>query len=138
LSGYFKDKEPKEFKQRIFAANIFVISVFFVIFVRFWYLRVKEAEHYRELSQNNRLRLLVPCPARDRHDRLGVKVADNRRVRPFLVPEDVVDWAETKDKLKKLAGIEAETIDEALEEQGQAAVRAVKLKEDLSWEETVR
>jgi penicillin-binding protein 2 len=141
LSGYFKDKEPKEFKQRIFAANIFVISVFFVIFVRFWYLQVKEAEHYRELSQNNRLRLVKsPAPRGIIYDRLGVKVADNRPgFDLFLVPEDVVDWAETKDKLKKLAGIEAETIDEKLlKNKGRPQFQAVKLKEDLSWEETVR
>ncbi|MBI5469444.1 MAG: penicillin-binding protein 2, partial [Deltaproteobacteria bacterium] len=141
MSGYFKDKEPKEFKQRIFAANIFVISVFFVIFVRFWYLQVKEAEHYRELSQNNRLRLVKsPAPRGIVYDRLGVKVADNRPgFDLFLVPEDVVDWAATKDKLKKLAGIEATEIDEKLlKNKGRPQFQAVKLKEDLSWEETVR
>lgn len=141
MSGYFKDKEPKEFKQRIFAANIFVISVFFVIFVRFWYLQVKEAVHYKELSQNNRLRLVKsPAPRGIIYDRLGVKVADNRPgFDLFLVPEDVVDWAATKDKLKKLAGIDAETIDEKLlKNKGRPQFQAVKLKEDLSWEETVR
>jgi len=141
LSGYFKDKEPKEFKQRIFAANILVISVFFILFVRLWYLQVKEAEHYKELSQNNRLRLVKsPAPRGIIYDRLGVKVADNRPgFDLFLVPEDVVDWPATKDKLKKLAGIEAETIDEKLlKNKGRPQFQAVKLKEDLSWEETVR
>lgn len=141
MSGYFNDKEPKEFKQRIFAANIFVISIFFVIFVRFWYLQVKEAEHYKELSQNNRLRLVKsPAPRGIVYDRLGVKVADNRPgFDLFLVPEDVVDWAATKDKLKKLVGIEATEIDEKLlKNKGRPQFQAVKLKEDLSWEETVR
>lgn len=141
MSGYFNDKEPKELKQRIFAANIFVISVFFVVFVRFWYLQVKEAEHYKELSQNNRLRLVKsPAPRGIVYDRLGVKVADNRPgFDLFLVPEDVVDWAATKDKLKKLVGIEATEIDEKLlKNKGRPQFQAVKLKEDLSWEETVR
>ncbi|HXI10359.1 MAG TPA: penicillin-binding protein 2, partial [Thermodesulfobacteriota bacterium] len=141
MSGYFKDKEPKEFKQRIFAANIFVVSVFFVLFVRFWYLQIMETEHYRELSQNNRLRLVKsPAPRGFIYDRLGVKIADNRPgFDLFLVPEDVVDWPGTKDKLKKLVGIEPETIDEKLQKnKGRPQFQAVKLKEDLSWEETVR
>lgn len=141
MSGYFKDKEPKEFRQRVFFANIVVVALFFVVFIRFWYLQVKEAEHYKELSQNNRLRLVKsPAPRGILYDRLNVKIADSRPgFDLLLVPEDVKDWDMTKDRLQKLVNITPETIDEKLEQsQDRPQFQAVKLKEDLSWEDTVK
>lgn len=141
MSGYFKDKEPTELKKRIFIANVVVILAFFTLAVRFWYLQVKEGEHYKELSLNNSLRLVkAPAPRGILYDRNGIKVAENRPgFDLYIVPEDVKDWPRTKEMLKKLIGMEEETIDEILKKsKGRPPFQAVKLREDLTWEDTVR
>ncbi|MEK7773815.1 MAG: penicillin-binding protein 2 [Deltaproteobacteria bacterium] len=141
MSGYFKDKEPKELKRRIFTANVFVLLAFFVILVRFWYLQIKESDHYRELALNNATRLVkATAPRGSIYDRLGVKLAGNRPgFDLYLVPEDAKEWDKTKEALKRLVDLDGETIDERLRmSKGRPPFQAVRLKEDLSWEETVR
>jgi cell division protein FtsI/penicillin-binding protein 2 len=79
-SSYFKDKEPREFKLRVFAATVLVGAAFFVLLFRFWYLQVKEHSYYNELSQNNATRLIkAVAPRGVIYDRLGIKIAENRR-----------------------------------------------------------
>ncbi|MDO8427360.1 MAG: penicillin-binding transpeptidase domain-containing protein, partial [Deltaproteobacteria bacterium] len=141
MNGYFKDKEPKEYKGRIFASSVIAVIAFFMIAVRFWYLQVKENQHYRELSLNNSTRLVkAPAPRGIIYDRLGIKIADNRPgFDLYLVPEDVKDWAMTKEMLGRLIGLSEEDIDDKLERsKARPPFQAVPLKEDLSWEETVR
>lgn len=141
MSGYFKDKEPKELKRRLFAANILVLLAFFALLVRFWYLQVKKSDYYRDLALNNATRLIKAAAPRGAiYDRLGVKLATSRPgFDLYAVPEDVKDWGSTKEALKRLADLDAETIDEKLRiSKGRPPFQAVKLKEDLSWEETVK
>ncbi|MBI5902827.1 MAG: penicillin-binding protein 2, partial [Deltaproteobacteria bacterium] len=141
MSGYFKDKEPKELKKRLFAANILVLIAFFALLVRFWYLQVKKSDYYRYLALNNATRLIKAAAPRGAiFDRLGVKLATSRPgFDLYVVPEDVKDWDSTKEALKRLADLDAETIDEKLRmSKGRPPFQAVKLKEDLSWEETVK
>lgn len=141
MSGYFKDKEPKELKKRLFAANLLVLIAFFALLVRFWYLQVKKSDYYRDLALNNATRLIKAVAPRGAiFDRLGVKLATSRPgFDLYVVPEDVKDWGSTKEALKRLADLDAETIDEKLRmSKGRPPFQAVKLKEDLSWEETVK
>ncbi len=140
MSGYFKDKEPAEFKGRAHIAYAMVMFAFFVLAVRFWYLQAKEHDYYAELSQNNSTRLIKsPAPRGLIYDRTGVEMAVNRPgFDLYLVPEDVQDWDKTKEMLKRLVGIEAGTIDEKLAKaKRRPRFQAVTLKEDLSWEEMV-
>ncbi|MBI5642469.1 MAG: penicillin-binding protein 2 [Deltaproteobacteria bacterium] len=139
--SYFKDKEPKEYKNRIFIANIIVAAAFFIIAARFWYLQILESSHYTELSMNNSTRLVKsPAPRGVVYDRLGIKIAENRPgFDLYLVPEDVKDWPKTKSMLKDLVDIDEETIDEKLKKsKGRPPFQAVTLEEDLSWDETVK
>lgn len=140
-SSYFKDKEPREFKGRVFAATVLVGAAFFILLFRFWYLQVKEHAYYKELSQNNATRLIkAVAPRGVIYDRLGIKIAENRPgFDLYIVPEDVKDWPATKAKLADLIDIDEETINERLERsKKRPPFQAVKLKEDLSWDETVR
>ena len=140
-SSYFKDKEPREFKVRVFAATVLVGAAFFVLLFRFWYLQVKEHAYYNELSQNNATRLIkAVAPRGVIYDRLGIKIAENRPgFDLYIVPEDVKDWAKTKQMLSSLIEIDEETINERLEKsKKRPPFQAVKLKEDLSWDETVK
>jgi len=73
-SSYFKDKEPREFKGRVFAATVLVGAAFFILLFRFWYLQVKEHAYYKELSENNATRLIkAVAPRGIIYDRLGIK-----------------------------------------------------------------
>jgi len=140
-SSYFKDKEPREFKGRVLAATALVGAAFFVLLFRFWYLQVKEHAYYDELSQNNATRLIKAVAPRGLiHDRLGIKIAENRPgFDLYIVPEDVKDWPRTKQMLASLIDIDEETINERLEKsKKRPPFQAVKLREDLSWDETVR
>jgi penicillin-binding protein 2 len=140
-SSYFKDKEPREFKGRVFAATVLIGAAFFILLFRFWYLQVKEHSYYNELSQNNATRLIkAVAPRGIIYDRLGIKIAENRPgFDLYIVPEDVKDWPRTKQMLASLIDIDEETIDERLEKsKKRPPFQAVKIKEDLSWDETVR
>jgi len=140
-SSYFKDKEPREFKGRVFAATVLVGAAFFILLARFWYLQVKEYAYYSELSQNNATRLIkAVAPRGVIYDRLGIKIAENRPgFDLYIVPEDVKDWDGTKRMLTSLIDIDEETINERLDKsKKRPPFQAVKLKEDLSWDETVR
>lgn len=141
MSGYFDEKEPRELKGRVFFAAILVAVVFFALAIRLWYLQVKEGDYYRELAENNRIRSVKsPAPRGTILDRLGIKLAENRPgFDLYLIPEDVKDWPRTKTLLKSLVGIEPETIDEKLEQaKSRPPFQAVKLREDLTWEDTVK
>lgn len=140
-SSYFKDKEPREFKGRVFAATVLVGAAFFILLARFWYLQVKEHTHYSELSANNATRLIKSVAPRGViYDRLGIKIAENRPgFDLYIVPEDVKDWARTREMLTSLIDIDEETINERIEKsKKRPPFQAVKIKEDLTWEETVK
>ncbi len=141
MSEYFKDRETSTLKNRALYAGIFVAAVFFTLAVRLWYLQVKEGDYYGELARSNRIRTVKsPAPRGMIYDRVGVKVVDNRPgFDLYLVPEDVLDWAKTKEQLRETIGIEPEAIQEKLDQtEDRPPFQAIKLKEDLSWEDTVK
>ncbi|MBI5810627.1 MAG: penicillin-binding protein 2, partial [Deltaproteobacteria bacterium] len=141
MSEYFSDKEPGELKFRAQMATVAVSVIFFVLSARLWQLQVFSGDYYRGLAENNRIRTVKsPAPRGMIYDRLGVKLAENRPgFDLYLVPEDVQDWDKTKAALKNLADITAETVDEKLDRaEGRPQFQAVKLKEDLTWEDTVK
>jgi penicillin-binding protein 2 len=141
LNGYFKEKKPRELTNRIVYATVFVVAAFLVIAVRFWSLQVLKGGYYTELSEHNRIRTVKsPGPRGLIYDRTGIKLADNRPgFDLYLVPEDVTDWEKTRAMLKDLVDLDASTIRRKLEKsRGRPPFQAVKLKEDLSWEETVK
>jgi penicillin-binding protein 2 len=141
LSGYFEDKEPKELRARTYLVAAFAAAAFFLLATRVWYLQVKEGGRYRELSLNNSVRLVKSPAGRGLiFDRNDIKLADNRPgFDLYIVPEDVLDWAKTKDMLSRLAGVDGTAIDEKIRKAARRpAFQAVKLAEDLSWEETVK
>jgi len=138
---YFQEKEPLEFKKRVFLATILAAVLFFIIIVRLWHLQILDGRYYGNLSRHNKTRTVKSqAPRGILYDRKGIKLAINRPgFDLYIIPEDVTDWPKTKAMLKRLAGIDEETIKARLKRaKGQPPFRAVKLKEDLSWEETVK
>ncbi len=142
MSGsYFKDKEPRELKGRVYAAVLLAGVFFFLLASRLWYLQVFQHSHFHELSLNNATRFIkAPAPRGLIYDRLGVKVAENRPgFDLYIVPEDVKDWDRTRRMLTGLVEITAEDIDDKLEKsRRRPPFQAVMLKQDLTWEETAK
>ncbi len=138
---YFQEKEPVELKKRASLATILASILFFVIVVRLWHLQIMKGRYYADLSRHNKTRTIKSqAPRGILYDRTGIKLAVNRPgFDLYIIPEDVTDWPRTKSMLRELVGIDEETITRKLQKaRGQPAFRAVKLKEDLSWEETVK
>ncbi|MBI5562686.1 MAG: penicillin-binding protein 2 [Deltaproteobacteria bacterium] len=141
MSVYFGDKEPLELKRRLVIAAAAVGIAFFALAVRLWYLQVKEYERYMELAANNSVRLIKSTAPRGAiYTSDGIKIADNRPgYELYLVPEDVKDWAKTKDMLHRLVDIAPEDVDAKIDDaDGRPAFHAIKLKDELTWEETVK
>lgn len=141
MSGYFGDKVPDELKRRLFAAMIMAGAAFFILAVRFWLLQVKDYDRYAELAQNNSIRLLrSTAPRGVIYSSGGFKIADNRPgYELYLVPEDIKDWDKTAQMLKRLVNIEPADIDERIKKaKERPPFQAIKLKEELTWEETVK
>ena len=55
-----------------------VVVVFMIIFLRLWQMQVFEGDKYRQLSENNRLRIMsTPAPRGIIFDRNGVPLVKN-------------------------------------------------------------
>ena len=78
---------------RLGILGILILSVLLLLLLRIWQLQGIEGESFRNLSENNRLRLKRTPPLRGIiYDRNGQVVADNRpSFNVVLVPEDVAD-----------------------------------------------
>jgi len=138
---YFQEKEPLEFKKRVFLSTILAAVLFFFIIAQLWHLQIMNGSYYGELSRHNKTRTVKSqAPRGILYDRNGIKLAINRPgFDLYIIPEDVTDWPKTTAMLKRLANIDEDTIRERLKRaKGQPPFRAVKLKDDLSWEETVK
>jgi penicillin-binding protein 2 len=58
--------------------NTFIIAVFSLIFFRLWYLQIIKGEDFRNLSENNRIRIQeLPAPRGVLYDREGIPLVDS-------------------------------------------------------------
>ncbi|MFQ5480566.1 MAG: penicillin-binding protein 2 [Thermodesulfobacteriota bacterium] len=138
---YFQEKEPLQFKKRVYLATILAAILFFVLIVRLWHLQIMKGSFYGLQSRHNKTRTVKSqAPRGIIYDRNGIKLVINRPgFDLYIIPEDVTDWPGTKSMLNKLTGLTEDTINKRLKRaSGRPPFRAVKLKEDLSWEETVK
>ncbi|MBU4606466.1 MAG: penicillin-binding protein 2, partial [Proteobacteria bacterium] len=80
-----------------------------------WYLQLLKGEHFRLLSENNRIRLVDLAPSRGLiFDAEGRLLADNRPAFTLaVIPEDVGDWAVLTRRLHNLVGLSPEEIAKA-------------------------
>ena len=85
-----------------------VVSVFVVLLLRLWFLQIIRGEFYRNLSENNRIRLEDIASTRGIiYDRNGRILVDNRPAfKLAIVPEDVSDFEEALSKVSRILGVE--------------------------------
>jgi len=124
-------------KRRAMVAVGIVILFLLIIISRFWYLQINLGEHYRDLAENNRVRIRsVPPPRGHIFDKYGREIVTNRpSFNVSLIREDSFD---IQDVLKRLSVVLDEDI-EALWERirkgaGTPRHLPITLKEDVDWE----
>jgi penicillin-binding protein 2 len=111
-----------------------LVSVFVVLLLRLWFLQIIRGESYRNLSENNRIRLEDVPPTRgiiyDRHGRILV---DNRPAfKLALVPADVGDLEQTLGKLGRLLKVEKPQLKEKVKSAPRGApFRPILLNRDM-------
>ena len=95
------------FKLRLAFAAVVVLTLFGVLFVRFYYLQVRQHQHYQTLAENNRISLLPTVPNRGLiYDRNGVLLANNFFVYTLeITPAKVYDLEATIQELSQLVEI---------------------------------
>ena len=116
---------------------LMVVLVFSVLFLRLWQLQILKGKEYKDLSENNRIRLRKVRPLRGRIlDRKGRVLATNRpSFSVTVIPEDVLDIKGLSKKLSSLLGMDAKAISQKITANGRPPFQPVYIKRDISWEE---
>ena len=137
-SRVFDPSEAPEARRTIFISSLVVALAFLALLSRLWYLQLLQGDHFRSLSENNRIRLVDVPPSRGLiFDAQGRLLAENRPAFALaLVPEDVNDWDELGERLNKLVGISPEELRRARETaSGQPPFKPVRLRAHLDREQ---
>jgi len=130
----------EDFKERYRYLRFFVGGAFFLIFVYLWYLQVIKGTDFRQLSENNRIRIREMVADRGMLlDRKGRILAANRpSFEVFLVPEDIQKNPETLEMVREILNLSPEEIGEKMKGlKRRLAFRPIKLKSDIDWDKLV-
>ncbi|OWK34077.1 penicillin-binding protein 2 [Sphingomonas dokdonensis] len=125
------------FSRRAWLLGAAQIGVGTVLAGRMSWLAIAENEHYKLLSESNRINMTLIPPRRgwlvDRH---GHAIADNRTdFRVDLIPDRVVDKDRTLAALRELLALTDEDMLRISEDLKQAAgFQPVKVAENVGWE----
>ena len=125
------------FSRRAWLLGAAQIGVGTVLAGRMGWLAIAENEHYKLLSESNRINMTLIPPRRgwlvDRH---GHAIADNRTdFRVDLIPDRVVDKDRTLAALRELLALTDEDMLRIREDLKQAAgFQPVKVAENVGWE----
>ena len=132
------DEEALNMLRRRALVCIGVILFFmFIIVSRLWYLQINLGDHYRELSETNRVRIRsVPPPRGHIFDKFGREIVTNRpSFNVSLIREDSYN---IEDVLKRLSVVLDEDIEVLWERirKGAGTPRhlPITLKEDVDWD----
>ena len=113
-SSTFKDhiRESIIFSSRSIIAAVVIVLLVLLLIARLAWLQIFHQEHYKTLSENNRVNILPIPPTRGLiYDRNGVLLAQNLPSFTLeLVPEHIPDLPTTIDEIKKLITISEEDV----------------------------
>ena len=112
-----------------------VVSIFVALLLRLWFLQIVRGESYRNLSENNRIRLEdVPATRGIIYDRHGRILVDNRPAfKLALVPADVRDLKQTLGKLGQILDVEKPQLEEKVKSAPRGApFRPILLSRDMN------
>ena len=141
MSIYLGNNKPGELKTRLYVATGIAISLFFLLAIRLWYFQIFKGTEFKELSENNRVRLVRESAPRGLIlDRTSKIIVENRPAFHLaIIPEDVKDWSKIKRVLPNIISITENDIKAKVSKaNNRPSFQAIKLKDDLTWEEIAR
>ena len=111
-SASYPEAELGELHRRLTILRVGLLLVVALLGLRLWHLQIREGPYYRDLSENNRTRLVLLEPARGLiYDRHGVLLANNvPSFSLYVTLEDVKDREALIQKLTDLLGLDAALI----------------------------
>jgi penicillin-binding protein 2 len=127
-----------DFKGRHKYFVAFIGAAFFIIFIHLWYLQVIKGGEFRQLSENNCIRIREnPADRGMLLDRKGEVLAHNRpSFEVSLVPEDLKINPEVLTQVGEMLNMNREEIENKLRNlKERPPFRPVKIKSDIDWNE---
>ncbi len=111
-STQYPESESWDLHRRLFILRVGLLFVVALLALRLWHLQIKEGPYYRDLSENNRTRLVLLEPVRGLiYDRHGVLLANNvPSFSLYVTLEDVKDREVLVQQLTELLGLDATVV----------------------------
>lgn len=108
VTGHSSESEFGDLHRRLFILRVGLLLVVVLLGLRLWHLQIREGPYYRDLSENNRTRLVLLEPARGLiYDRRGVLLANNvPSFSLYVTLEDVKDREVLIQQLIDLLGLD--------------------------------
>jgi penicillin-binding protein 2 len=133
----FEKEEPTDLPRQFFIALCVILAIFFGLAVRLWYLQIAKASYFKELSENNRTRVLSIPPSRGIiFDRQGTMLVNSRTsFNLYVIPDDVQNWDILKEQLCKLLDMEPEQVEQRLAQKKESPIHPIPIKLDLTPDE---
>ncbi len=107
---------------------------------RMRHFQVEEADQFRLLAEENRIKIRLIPPARGQiFDRNGLVVAENvPSYRIMIEQEEVVDVDDLIERLGRIVNLDPEEIERAREEMRRTRIHPVTLADRVTWDEVSR
>jgi penicillin-binding protein 2 len=133
----FFENEPADLVKQFLLATIIILAIFSGLVARFWYLQIAKGNYFKELSENNRIRVLDIPPARGiLFDRQGLMLVNSRPAfNLYIIPDDVQDWELLRVQLSKLLNLDEEQIEERLSQKKASPLHPIPIKLDITPDE---
>jgi len=127
-----------ETKPAFVYANIVIIVAFSLIFARLWHLQIIKGDYFKDLSENNRIRIQeIAAPRGIIYDREGIPLVDSfPSFDVSLFPQDVPDMPALIPALSRAVSLNPERLQAKIEAaQGFSPARPLKIKTDITRED---
>ncbi len=127
-------EETPGLRRRFIISSLLVVGIFCILALRLWYLQILGVDHYRNLSERNRIRYVaVQAPRGAVFDRHGTLLVDNRPA--FTVSalrQEVGDRGQLFATLSELLEVDEKQLEERWKAgQGLPRYRPLSLLEDV-------
>ena len=129
---------PPEKNLALVYVNVVIIVVFSIIFSRLWYLQIIKGDYFKNLSENNRIRIQeIPAPRGILYDREGIPLVDSfPSFDVSLFRQDVPDLQALLPALSRALSMDSEKIRARLDgSKGTSPFQPLKLKTDITRQE---
>ena len=125
----------EDVRKRIKVFAILVIVCFLTLSMRVWNLQIIKSQHFRGMSENNRIRLVSLQGYRgiikDRNNEILVNIRPSFNL--YITPEDIIDIQETLDLLSKKIDFNKKKVQQNIKKS--YPFQSILLKADISRKE---